>query len=78
MGPGKEEGRKSQRAKGRDMIFRYVNVKVKYGKDAVQAGGGKRWKRNRSSLSKGTKCQIENFKRTGQKGLLTERENWDT
>lgn len=42
MGPGKEEGRKSQRAKGRDMIFRYVNVKVKYGKDAVQAGGGKR------------------------------------
>lgn len=42
MGPVKEEGRKNQRAKGRDMIFRNGNVKVKCGKDAVHAGRGKR------------------------------------
>lgn len=42
MGPLKEERRKIRRAKGRDMIFRNGNVKVKCGKDAVQAGRGKR------------------------------------
>lgn len=60
------------------MIFRNGNVKVKCGKVAIQAGRGKRRKRNRSSLNKDTKCQIENFKRTSQKGPLTERENGDT